>query len=374
MSGARAAYSVVAYSPQGFDRRDIQGFTSLTYAKSVNAAGSLSMKMSRRQFDRSGLMEDSRILVWRSPAGTGGPSLEMSAQWLVTSILTTYDNDGSQTVSIKAQSALDLLDRRIIAFLAGTAGATANGKADDMMKRVVNENVSAAAGVGRDWSPYFIVDRNTGLGASIQKQLSYRSVLSTIQEMAKDSETQGTPVYFDVVSVSPSVLMFKTWAGQPGVDRTVNPYTSKSISLESGALRSATWGFDSDGKYNVVYGLGQESGGVRQIVAAVDTMPVTVSPFWRREETVDARGAELTAELLGEARAELARVRNKKVVQATIANNSVVRYGVDWTYGDRLNVEIEGQRYACLVESVSVTVDKNGTDSVSATLRYSDAR
>lgn len=234
-------------------------------------------------------------------------------------------------------------------------------------QRIVSEQIANNATIvtGRPGlSAYMTVAPNVSKGASANKQVGWRNCLQAIQEMARDSEGNGTPIYYDVVTTAGG-MEFRTWIGQPGVDRR----TTTSLSLENGTLRSAAWGFDRENAVTLVYGLGQEFSGARQQVLVADSSNIR-SGFDVRETSIDARNATLTSELTDEASAELQRRKSKTFVSAEIANVQAAQYGVHWNYGDRVTVVVDGIGYGALIEGVQVQVDSNGVENVRATLRY----
>lgn len=338
-------------------------FTSLQYSKAVNSVGALGLSLLDTDDSNwaATFVEDMRIQVWRTPGEGYRPYLDLDAVWFVTKNVTTIGQDRKRTLEIGAKSALDLAARRIVAYSSGSAQATVAGAAETMIKRIISENLGASAGGGRTLS--ISVPTSAGLGASTNKQVGWRNALQSIQEIARDSEAQGTPLYFDIVAAGSTALQFQVWVGQPGTVRT-----SPLLSLESGTLRSASWGFDRDGTQNVVYGLGQEFGGARQ-VAAVFVPAATATPFSRREVTLDARNAVLTSELTAEARSELLRNQPKDVIVAELANVQGALYGVHWKYGDRVSVLVGGKRYAGMVDSIQVSVS-GSREQVQARLKF----
>jgi hypothetical protein len=237
-----------------------------------------------------------------------------------------------------------------------------------MIKRVVTENFGSGAGAGRNLSAYISVQSNRSLGGQTDKQASFSNCLQTIQDMAKDSEQGGISVYFDLVPNGQGLFEFRTYIGQTGRNRTSGIDTCV-MSLQDGTLRSGSYGFDYSGAVNVLYGLGQELNGARQIVSSTDSSTVALSPFSRRESSVDARKAILTPQLQAECDAELARQKPKSTVVADVADGRGSRYGIDWILGDRIIVQLGGNLYPCLIDNVHVSVSGD-REQIQATLRF----
>jgi len=338
-------------------------FTSLSYSKTINAVGALTLKFIGAHADAAAdiFKEDTRILVFRQPNG-GASYLDCEAVWFVTRAILSVGSDRKMVLDVGAKSALDLAARNLIAFASGSSQSTVLGAADNEMKRIINLNIGPGGGTRalRGLS----VQGNSGLGANVSKQGGWRDLLQAVQEIARDSEAGGTAIYFDIIATGLTTMQFRTWIGQPGAVRS-----APTMSLEAGTLRAASWGFDRENDVNVVYGLGQEVAGARQVVTATDGS-ATTTPWSRRETTIDARNAKLTAELQSEANAELKRRRPKSVVvTADAADTTAAVYGRDWNYGDRIPVSVGGLRYSCLVESVQVSVS-GSKEEVKASLKF----
>lgn len=362
-----AQYVVKVLTPEGVQYALPPTYIELSYAKTVNAVGAATLKfLVNDKVNAAMFPENTRIQIWRSV--NGAPAyLDLEATWFVTRNITTVGSDRKKMLEIGARSALDLVNRRIVASASGSSGATIATYADDEIKRIVSEQIANNATIvtGRPGlSAYMTVAPNVSKGASANKQVGWRNCLQAIQEMARDSEGNGTPIYYDVVTTAGG-MEFRTWISQPGVDRR----TTTSLSLENGTLRSAAWGFDRENAVTVVYGLGQEFSGARQQVLAADTSNIR-NGFDVRETSVDARNATLTSELADEASAELQRRKAKTFVSAEIANVQAALYGVHWNYGDRVTVVVDGVGYGALIEGVQIQVDSNGAENVRATLRY----
>lgn len=361
-----AKYRLTLLTPTGIQIADRVDFTSLAYSKAVNAVGALTARFTGESLRLDEIGEDYRIQVWRA-VDEYAEYLELGQSWFVNRVITTVGNDQKRYIEVGAESALGLANRRVILYPTGHAQATIAEAADNAMKRIVDYNMWLAAGTGRtSMAQYFGIFLNTSRGASVNKQVAWRNVLQTLQELARDSEFAGKPIFFDFITDVDIRLRFVTWLNQPGIDRTDS---IRPLSLEDGTLLSAQWGFDRSGETNVVYALGQEFSGARQVASASDAATSGITPFSRREATIDSRVATLTSELTAEAQAELGRRKSKTFVQAEVADIETFRYGIHWGYGDRLPVQVGGQTYNCLVEAISVNVSE-GREQIRSTLRF----
>lgn len=355
-------YRVIVLTPTGTRVDEIASFIELGYAKSINAVGQLSMRFGPRSgVDPDLFQEDTRLQVWRR---SGSRSyLEMNQEWLVDAVTNAQDRNG-RSFNVRAKSALTLAERRFVAF--GSAATAVTGAADNLMRQIVRDAFIGSALPNGNLQEYISVPANLSLGPTVTKAAGQRLILQALQDISRDSEQAGTPVYFDFVSRGGN-LVFETWVDQPGA-RRLQGADDPVISLETGSIASAEWGFDLSGTTNVIVAIGESVAGATQIGSASHGSYAR-TPFSRREGLIDARNAKTTTELNAEASAELQRKRPKKFINAEIANVSSAPYGERWAYGDRVPLVVDGVEYTPMVESVSVSV-RNGTEEIRAVLRF----
>jgi hypothetical protein len=62
--------------------------------------------------------------------------------------------------------------------------------------------------------------------------------------------------------------------------------------------------------------------------------------------------------------------RGKIKFVGKVIDTSGMRFGVDWHFGDRIRARYQGFQFDTIVRAVTLQVDRNGKESVSARLEY----
>lgn len=188
----QSAYYLKMSTPQNVVQQFIENFATLDYTRSVNAPGAMTIVMPLSKIDISLLIRDTRFEIWRSLGGDA--YLETGTQWLMRR--RRIDKD-AQMVTIACESGLTLLSRRVVAYNAGSAQTSKNDNADNMIVEFVKENLgSSATDDDRNWATLIAIIDGSGGGPVVKKSASRRNLLTTIQDVAKQANVQGTPVFF----------------------------------------------------------------------------------------------------------------------------------------------------------------------------------
>jgi hypothetical protein len=193
--------------------------------KVVNSVGSCSMTLPSNFHEsiKDVIGLDYMLEFWRSP--TGG-SMYLESVFFVRDIVYEEDVRGNDVVILSGPDGNDLLDRRIIGYVAGSSQADKTNQADDMMKEIVRENLGSSATVpARNLTDLnFTVAGDTSSAPSITKGFAWQNVLKVLQDIAFISAENGIYLYFNVVpliiSSSEIGFDFRTYIDQPGQDRT----------------------------------------------------------------------------------------------------------------------------------------------------------
>jgi len=334
-----------------------------TWSKILNRIGRCEVVLSGK-YDFSLLKRDYKIEVWRSPSPDTSKKLE-NVYFIRRRIGETL-LDGQTQYSVHGLDANDLLNRRIVAYSAGSNEAAKTDYVDDMMKAVVRENLGALAAAARDYTDNgFSVQVDVSLGPSITKAFSRRNVFDLLQVLSDIARENGTEVYFAVVPTTVNTFEFQTFIGQPGVDRRYpngdSPYV---FSLARGNLSMPMLEDDYEDEANYIYAGGQGQGDAREIQTAQDNDSINQSIWNRREAFRDARNEDTGAGTLAEAEAMLTSSRAKRRFYSTLSNGENSRYGLDWNWGDRVTVEYLGERLDAIIRVVNVNVDSDGLETV----------
>ncbi len=371
---ARATYEVWVYDRNGIRSAVIDPVINLSYALTVNAPGAMTLLVPDDELDDELLLEDTQFEVWRTPDG-GAPIREGETLWLLQSSTRGIASDGRYR-RIVATAAMDVLSRRHVKALAGSAGALLTGHtADNMMKVYAEAAFGATAGTfdfgaasaSRSWNGTVNIAPLQSFGPSTTKDASYRNLLQVCQEIASTAATEGEPVYFDVVwnsntATEGNLLEFRTYIEVRGVDRTDSLLVSYERGTLGGTVEVTT---QYKGTASAVYALGGGVGAARLVGHAGDVARIYASPLGLRETVINVSGTEGQTALDQEAGAELYRRRARAVLTGELQDIDGARYGLDWGFGDKIRAEFDALSFEARVNAVTVTL-RGGVESVRA--------
>jgi hypothetical protein len=343
----------------------------LEYVKRINGVGWVKIRYGLGDLDLGTLVLDRQLQIWRKPPG-GQLDLDAAAflrEWNLKYV------DGVSTVTLKGPDQNDLLNRRIVAYAAGTSQATTTTNVDDAMKDVFNENlIGGATDTDRDWSGNSLtVAGDTSDGTAIEKAFAWRNCLDVLQEMNEASRADGNEVFFNIVPLSFGSdtttinLEFQTFTGQPGADKTSGTGSKPVVfSPEWGTLEEATVTYDHTQEQNYIYAGGQGEGSDRDVQEASDSDLINASPWGRREGFKDARNEETSAAVLDAANDRLIARRPFVTFTGRLLDTENMRYGLDWFLGDKVTASVFGQQYDGVIRAVRVKVDQDGEETITA--------
>lgn len=354
--------------PAGNLKTIIRDFVRLEYARGVNKVGYLYLDLDPAQVDPSLFQLDCRIEPWRS-VGVIPPYLDGETCYFYRGGSFIMDTNGAETLRLKFEDAIGLLSRRIVAYPAGDAMATATAvAADDLMKRIVSENFGAdATDTARSIAGYMSIAANLTAAPVVTKEFSRRNVLKVLQEIAAESAQQGTPLFFDVVSID-GALEFRTYTGRRGNDHGRLSAQPVVISRERRNLEAPVISEDHFDEINFIYAGGRGQGEARIIKTATDAAAVGLSPLNRCEGWTDARNAEAEDAVQSEANTALEEGRYRRTLTGTILDTDGCLYGVHYRYGDTVYAEYRGMGYDAQVDTMNVVV-QNGAETINNQVR-----
>ena len=368
-----ADYQVQLLDPYGTFLAQLDGFSSLDYARVVNDVGSLVIVIpsayDRYLFAGTDVRRDNRIDVSRR-IGLGQFQRDMDTQWLVTKGNKILNERGERLTKITCVDLMQLLNRRIVAYNSGTSQASKTAAADNVMKAIVRENMgSSATDTARDWTAYLTVEADFGLGQSISKAFSRRKVLQILKELANASYQAGTYIAFDIVATSRTTMLFRTFAGQRGIDRRhptgINPLI---LGPDFGNLANVDRGYDHTNEITYAYAGGQGEGASRIIGTSSDTTRIGGSPFGRIEGFVDARTTSDATQVQDEARSLVKSSVPLNTFSGKIVDTQSTIYGLHYGFGDIVTANFEGESINCYIDKIRVRVTQDG-ESVDSQLR-----
>lgn len=362
-------YEVRLVHPTGYYVDYIDDYLSLDYTLVVNDIGVLTIVLPSNH-NMQYIVADARIEVWRS-VGQRPAKLEGDTQWFITKIVEEVDDGGMKTYKAVAQSAICLLQRRIVAYYGDSGYDYGALAADNFMKLIVNQNYgSAALNTARNVSTYLSVDANASAGPTIYASFAWKEILETLRDIANAAYQVGTAVYFDVVATAPpSGLTFRTFTTQRGTDRRVTSANALLVGPAYGSIGSYTLVTDYTDEGTIVYagGAGEDS---NQLVTTLeDASRSNRGPLGRKEVWVDANKANTLLQLTGAAQSALIALRPRQVFQGKLLNTPGTIYSVHWGFGDYLTAQTTQGNFDCRVVGVHVAVQPATSETIDAVLR-----
>lgn len=340
-----------------------------TYAKldyvltsAPGAVGVLELELPAT-FDTSLLRRDGRIGVWNAIAGRA-PALDNGAIYLMETFRYTR-----RATFVRAYHATTLLDRRIIAYDAGSSYSSKSAAAaDNQIKAFATQQLgSGIVGADRDGvetqadiSAYLSIQANLGLGASVAKSAARRRLINVAQELAEASATAGTYLTFEIIAPTESTLELRTYATQRGVDRRAGTASPVILSESRGNLENATLLIDyhDEVTFAIAGGSGEKS--ERLIATTMDTTRAATSPFGRIERFFDMSNVDDQTQLQDDADAGVRNGRPVVLFTGDLVETPATTRGIHFDLGDMLTAEHMGQQFDVRLDMLHVTIDASG--------------
>jgi hypothetical protein len=303
------------------------------------------------------VQRDRRLIIERTAIG-GTQEILGKRAWLLRRVVTELDQSGAETTNLHFVDGIQLLERYIVAYDAGSAEASKSAlEADTMIQEIVDENLGSSAGSRAIDSMYFDAPAALGTGPVISKSFSRRNVLLVCQEIAEAAAEAGTYVSFDVLLAGDKFAL-QTYVTRRGVDRRIGSSNALPIGPDYGNVATFVRNIDHNDEATVVYAAGQGERDERDVQTASNAAILGSLPFGRIEVLRDARRVEYgdTVALLDEAETRLRQLRPRIQYDATMIDTSNARYGRDYRFGDLLTIEYRDQVVDMRVDGVSIRV------------------
>jgi hypothetical protein len=307
---------------------------------------------------------DYMVEFWRSAAQG---AMQLESVFFVREIIYEEDVKGNDLIILAGPDGNDLLTRRIVAYAAGSSLSDKTDNADDMMKEIVTENLGSDASIDRTLTNLnFTVAGDVSDAPSVTKGFAWRNVLQVLQDITYMSAENGTDLYFDVVPIvissSEIGFEFRTYTDQPGQDRTYDSNNPVVFSKEWGNLSDPILMYDYTREANYIYGGGQGEGDDRTISEQSDDARVGSSVWNRREKFADARNETTSNGVANKAEEVLNENKPFKRFTGQLLDTPQARYGVDWFFGDKVEVSYRGIQFQGVAKALKIRLDKEGNE------------
>ena len=270
-----------------------------------------------------------------------------------------------------------LLYRRIVAAKAGSANARITDYADDMLKGLMTDALSDAidptptAGT-RAWSNLTVAG-DLSLGPELTLDLEYEELLTfsgggAFKKIVNASREADTDLFFEVqpnqVLENSINFILRTFTTQLGQDLT----DTVTFSIGNSTVEDAIVVYDNGKAKNYIYAGGTGKEADRTISQAYNADQYSRSMWARSEGFLDVPGVEDDS-LPDAANAELIAKRGTVEAKGKIVDTPDLRYGRDFDFGDLVTVQLWGDQYDALINSVTVGM-QNGADIVQIGCEY----
>lgn len=352
----------------------IKDFLTLEYVGTENKIGAATLKVPTDYrslfFTGDDVKVDTRLLFYRSLPGST-PYLDMDKEWFIYKGREVQDSSGRTSLVLHAVDALWILDTRTIAYDAYTAYTEKTALfAGNLIKALVRENCGALATVAaRDLSTWMTVQADLNDGYSpTSKSCARRKLLTTCQEVADFSAQLGTYLAFDVTSVSPGVLEFRTYQDYRGTDRRASSGQPLLVGRSFGNISDFDLAYDHSGEVTYCDAGGLGEGDARTLGSGSDTTRIAASPFRRIEYFRDGLNTADVTTLNNEASAVVRANRPKRTLQATIAQTDSFLYGMHFKLGDFITISDRYYTFDARIPTIKVFVSK-GKETITAKVR-----
>lgn len=305
------------------------------------AVGVLELELPR-SFNTALLFRDGRIAPMRTISGRQ-PYNDNGAMYTIETL-----QFRSTSTLVRAYHMTGILDRRIIAYAAGSTYAKkAATFADDQIKTFWKENAGASISSAdrdgvetqADISTYVSTQANLGTGASVAKSAARRKLLAVATELAEASAMAGTYLTFEIIAPTESTLELRTYTGQRGVDRRASTASPVVLREQAGALENATLEIDYHNEKTFIVAGGQGEGTARLIATALDTVRMGVSPFGRVEDFADMSNVNDATSLQDDADSALYNGRPLITFTGDLIETPALTRGIQFDLGDLLTAE-----------------------------------
>ena len=318
--------------------------------------------------DFANYTKDMLIEVWRETSN--GLSLDGETAYFLRQKRIFRDRANRELIELVGYDSNYILDGRIIAYDAGSDEASKKDVANDLMKAVVNENFITATDTDRNLSSsYFTKQADDNTGGTVEFKASRQCVFTSLEGITDQSRAGGDWVTYDVFYNGSLPFEFRTYAGQRGADLT----SQITLSVEAGNLAepSLTYNWADEKTYAYMGGIGQES---ERLVGEAENSTAINQTVWSRREVISENFQATSTDTLDDLAAALLQENSGKIIfDGRIQQTKGMRYGVNWNYGDKLNVQYQGLEFECRVLGYTIeygTNQNNETvDSISAVVR-----
>lgn len=333
---------------------------SIEAARAFNTVGAATLIIPDF-IDRRSFRKNTRMRLWRRGLD-GTATLFGDTNWFLRKISHNYT---SQTYAIEFEDAISLLQHRLVAYTSETPYADKtleefglivpndSLRIDNMMRQYVRENYSTLALDTARNNLLITVEDDRNLGPYGEKEASWQVLGDVLDNLANMSAEKGLELFYDLVPQPDDSMIFKVWDKVRRVDRGSDSFSILTLSQNLNHLTDVEEVEDYTELGTYVYVLGYDSGPSQIIVEVSDEVEIDSDPFGRIEFTEAAPDVDRISVLENYGQAALRGKRGLRRVSARAVEGAGIVYGRDYSYGDRVMIQVGTRKYNCHVKAVS---------------------
>lgn len=367
-------YFVSIKTPYNAPVLNVNEFYKLELFRSEFGVGSLYVDFPMQEAMRQNISTEWRLEVYRRTAG--GELVRVGdTQWIVKLVRYKVDEQNKAKLHILAYDAMCLLDKRIVAYVDGTAQTSKTMPADDMLKEIVRENLGAlASDYHRDLSEWLVVEPDASIAPVVTKsEFGLQKVLPVLNDICELSNAAGMYLSYDIVyDESIGKLVFRTYPHQRGADRgsdSPSPvylaHHTDPVNVMGSGLNYASIEIDATDERSYVYS-GRQAKNVNAIFAEIGNDIVNQSgPFARSEDFITTGESVEYNDVMIEAHAWLQHKFRNLLLNAHIQEANDMQFGRDYGFGDILALRYLGTTLNIHLDEFKIVVGGNGKEEIS---------
>lgn len=362
-------YRLAMHTPDGASLPDLTWYNGFDFSYGEMVTGFGTIVLDGTVKDANLWTPYSTLEVWRTVEGR--TYLEGDRLWYLLDVEDQTDLEGRRLTTLNFADANYLLESRRILYAASSTAAEKTDYADDMLKEMVSQNLGAGAtDTTRDASTWLTIAADLAAAPSITKAFSNRPLLTTMQEIAAQSNALGTYLTFDCVWTSTNTSQFRTYIGQRGTDRGKASASPLFVSWKRGNLRSPSLRLARMGRPTFVRAGGMGTNGDR---IYEDASISTITALTRYEYFADCRNTgNDTASVYSEALSNLEQRQPAILFAGYLAESTNFRYGLDIHYGDKFVVDYGGYIFDARLRAVHFGLDQDGRETLELAVKNDD--
>lgn len=273
--------------------------------------------------------------------------------------------EGRELITLYGLCYNSLLERRIVAYAAGSPQAQKSGPADNIARAVVRENLLSSAGSGRDLSSLgFSAESDLSLLSSISVSFAYKKLVDVMAQVAQTAwGKNGERMWWDFQPrESGWKAEFVARKDFTGTDRRISSSNPIWLSPEMGAIRRAELDVDRSQEVTWVLAGGRGEGSARATATAQDTARISDSAMNRIEDFYDAAHIDSASELADAAARRLREGQAMTKLDIELSEAPGFLFGRDFVLGSAITARVLGMQVDVVVRSIELNVSSGGEE------------